>query len=397
MRRRRILIALLALSVAIAVAAEVLLRVLDPAGGESVPPVRELLDRQAEAHDPVYVPHADFGALLAPFQEVEVDTPDFRYTFRTDHAGFPNREPWPEHIDVAVLGNSLITGAGVGYEGQFTTLLQQELGGRTVLNFGLPGGGAEHQLRTYRALAAPLQPRLVIATLWLTWEIDNSLKFAAWLREEPRPDFTEYRHAYNATHAEADKPKPSAGSRARNSLRELVNRSRVLRAINERVRSLRGIRQPVERVELENGEVLYLSARDEMRLMSGWDRPGTPDMREIFFAPLKTLQAEVEAAGGTFMVVLFPCKEELYAANEFPELLKPVAEARIELRTRDIPTLDLYPDFQATAASQPMFHPIDMHLNAAGHRLVADALARSIAQRGVFTPAPTQPDRLNGP
>lgn len=389
--------ALLGLSLVIAVAAEVLLRVLDPAGGESVPPVRELLDRQAEAHHSVYVPHADLGALPAPFQEVEVDTPDFRFTFRTDHAGFPNREPWPARADVAVLGNSLITGAGVGYEGQFTTLLQRELGGRAVLNFGLPGGGTEHQLRIYRSLAAPLQPRLVIATLWLTWEIDNSLKFAAWLQQEPRPDFTEYRHAFNSTDEADDKPQPSAVARLRNSLREFVSRSRVLDAVRKRVKLLRGIRDPVERVELDNGEVLYLSARDEKRLMIGWDHPGTPDLKEIFFAPLKTVQAEVEAAGGTFMVVLFPCKEELYAAGEFPELLKPVEDARIELQARGIPTVDLYPAFQATATSRPFFHPIDMHLNAAGHRLVADALARSIAQRDVFTRAPSRPDFLNGP
>ena len=388
MRRRRILIVALALSLTVAVTAEVLLRVLDPAGNERVSPVRKLLDRQVEAHPSVYVPHADLGALLAPWQQVEFDTPDFRYTFRTDHAGFPNREPWPARIDVAVLGNSLITGAGVGYEGQFTTLLQQQLGGRTVLNFGIPGGGTEHQLRTYRALVAPLQPRLVIATLWLTWEIDNSLKFAAWLHEDPRPDFTEYRHANLATHASADKPNRSVGASLRDSLRQLVKRLRVLQAIQRRVKALSGIREPVEQVVLNDGEVLYLWARDEKRLMSGWSRPGTPNIREIFFAPLKALQTEVEANGGTFMVVLFPCKEELYAAREFPELLAPVEEARIELQARGIPALDLYPAFQAAAASPPMFHRIDMHLNASGHRFVAATLARSIADQGVFAPAP---------
>ena len=86
----------------------------------------------------VYAPHPEFGALLAPSLNIAIETLDFTYTLRTDHAGFPNAEPWPDQVDVAVLGNSLLIGPGVGMEGQFTTLLQHRLNGRTMLNLGIP-------------------------------------------------------------------------------------------------------------------------------------------------------------------------------------------------------------------------------------------------------------------
>jgi hypothetical protein len=117
--------------------------------------------RQAVLHRSGPQPGEDpRAALLAPLLDVRVDTLDYSYTLRTDHAGFPNRDPWPAQVDVAVLGNSLITGAGVGYEGQFTTLLQRESGSPAVLNFGIPGGGTAHQLLAYRKFVAPLQPKV---------------------------------------------------------------------------------------------------------------------------------------------------------------------------------------------------------------------------------------------
>ena len=71
----------------------------------------------------VYAPHPELGALIAPSLHHPIETLDFTYTLRTDHAGFTNPEPWPDHVDVAVLGDSLVVGPGVGIEGQFTTLL----------------------------------------------------------------------------------------------------------------------------------------------------------------------------------------------------------------------------------------------------------------------------------
>ncbi len=388
MRKSRIFFLSLALLAMAAIAAEVMLRTAEPDSEADQLPVLARLKAQSSIRHAPYVPEPDLGAVLMPSGQFRVDTPEYSYTLRTDHAGFPNLEPWPASLDVAVLGNSLITGAGVGHEGQFTTLLQQALGNKTVLNFGVHGAGTRHQLLAYRKYAAPLRPRLVIATLWLTWEIDNTLKFEDWLDDNPRPDFTTYRLSYKQEHAVDETSAPTRAESLRGSLRELANRSRLLRAVLQRIKSLRGTREPIERVVLAEGGVMYLSARDEQRLMTGWRRPGTPDIRNIFFEPLEQLQAEVESNGGQFLVVLFPSKEELFAAEVFPEILEPVRQARIELAARHIPTLDLYPVLQNAGISQPVFFLIDMHPNARGHRIVADALAQWIAQKGVFRPVP---------
>ena len=387
MNRTRAIASLLALLLVGALAAEVILRAAAPDADGSGPPVRTRLELQFTANESTYVSDSELGARIAPLQFVRINTPEYSYTFRSDHAGFPNLEPWPGRIDVAVLGNSLITGAGVGYDGQFTTLLQKALGGKTVLNFGLPGGGTEHQLRIYRRFAAPLRPRLVIAMLWLTWEIDNSIQFNSWLGEHPRPEFTEYRFRYNDTHAGN---LPSWHARARQLWSfawKLFDRSYLLRTVHRRIDLLRGVPEPIERIELTNGKTLYLSAKDETRLMAGWQRPEMPNVREMFFRPLEELRAAVESEGGTFLVVLFPCKEELYASEALPEVLAPVREARIELQAHGIPTLDLYPVFQKDAASSPAFFSTDAHPNAAGHHMIADAIAQAVANKRVFDPA----------
>lgn len=379
MRKPRLLFVFLAL-LAVALAAEAFLRMSDPHPVEDPHSIPTQLEAQERIRHGTFAPDADLGALLAPLQDVRVETPDFSYTLRTDHAGFPNLDPWPEQLDVAVLGNSLITGAGVGYDGQFTTLLQKAPGSPTVLNFGIPGGGTAHQLGAYRKFVAPLRPRIVVATLWITWEIDNSLKFHDWLDDDPRPtDFTSYRLAYRVTESKSAEVDTTGSASWREDLRGLIRNSRVLDGLHDWSKSLRGIREPVEQVALDSGEILNVSARDQKRLLRGWERPAMPDIRQVFFEPLEQMQAEVEAQGGRFLVVLFPCKEELYGAEVFPELLVPVEQTRVELEARGIPTLDLYPEFTKSAHSRAAFYPNDMHMNALGHEMTAQALAMHLA------------------
>lgn len=374
-----------AVLLATAVIAEALLRIAGPEPGEDPRTIRRMLKIQEDVRHAPFVPDTDLGALLAPSRRFHVQTPDYSYTLQTDHAGFPNRDPWPAQVDVAVLGNSLITGAGVGYEGQFTTLLQHDLGRRTVLNFGIPGGGTDHQLRAYQKFAAPLRPKYVVSLLWLTWEIDNSLKFRDWLDEIPLPDYTEYRLSYGATDLKAAVPESGNVRTRLDTLRAVIDKSRLLRQLHQWSKRLRGIRDPVEQVVLANGDVQYLSARDASRLMRGWDRSAMPDIRRIFYEPLEQLQAEVEAAGGKFLVVLVPSKEELYAAEAFPEVLGPVRQARTDLAARQIPTLDLYPVLGRSGVSRSVFYRTDIHLNAIGNRVVSGALASWIA-RGAAVP-----------
>jgi hypothetical protein len=284
------------------------------------------------------VPDAELGALLAPSRHDAVTTLDFSYTLQTDHAGFPNPEPWPSHVEVAVLGNSLLIGAGVGMAGQFTSLLEQSLNRPRVLNLGLPGGGTEHELLTYQRYVKPRRPALVIA-IW---------------------HFTTNQLA----------------------------RSYLLKAAYRGLKTMLGRQQIYERFDFPNGESILLSMRDQNRLALGMDRPDSPDLREVFFRPLERLKAEVEAEQGRFLVLLVPSKEELYGAEAFPAILRPIQEVRAELEARGLPVLDLYPTFRRHGQERPPFYRADMHLNAYGHQLVAAALAKWIEDQNMFTKPP---------
>ncbi len=373
----------LAVLLVLGIAGEVLLRVSPGVGGGQTEIATQLdLDKM------VYAPDPELGALLAPARSDAVETLDFSYTLKTDHAGFPNPEPWPTAVDVAVLGNSLLVGPGVGMDGQFTTLLEHRLNGRTVLNLGLPGGGTEHERLTYERYVKPLHPKLVIATLWTVWDIDNSEQFDHWQREhKPDPDYTHYRYTFHATHPSGRSKAPSTLDRVRRFATDTLADSYLLRTGYRSVKALLG-REPIrERVDFPNGETVFLSIRDQIRLAQGMDRPGAPQIREIFFRPLEQLKTEVEAQGGRFLVVLVPSKEEVYGAEAFPAILRPIQEVRAGLEARGLPVLDLYPAFHRLGEERPPFYRADMHLNALGNQIVADALAKWIADQNVFTPA----------
>jgi lysophospholipase L1-like esterase len=375
-RRTRLFVAAIAAVGVLLVAAELILRAKS---------VEERIKAQYAGESVSFSSDPDLGAVLTPMQTFEVVTPEFTYTLRTDHAGFPNREPWPERLDIAVLGNSLITGSGVGYEGQFSTLLQERLDRRTVLNFGVHGGGTRQQLLAYRKFAAPLKPRLVIASLWLVWEIDNSRKFEDWLHLDPRPDFTEYRLNQAGEGRTDERSAQGTWGRGINVVPRLLGGSRLVRKLRDWYEAAPGTRQPIEQVELDDGQVMLLSARNEARLLSGWLRPGIGDLRELFFAPLEELRADVEANGGRLLVVLIPGKEEPYVAKNYPEILGVVEAARAELVARKMDVLDLYPEFERALKGPPPYFLTDMHLNSVGHRIVANAVAAWASINDVFT------------
>ena len=371
---RRLVIAFAALLL-LGIVGEVLLRVVPgfaPAAPDSSE-IAEQIKAQAMLGKMVYAPHPELGALIAPSLEQAIETFDFTYTLRTDHAGFPNAEPWPDQVDVAVLGDSLIVGPGVGMEGQFTTLLQQRLNGRTVLNFGLPGAGTEHAYLTYRTYVEPLQPELVIAVVGVAWDIDNTLHFDRWRAELPDTDFTEYRFSFGETH-----------QTRWDLMKRSIARSRLLRAGYGSIKALLNGTPLLEQITFANGDTTFLSARAQQRLAQGLDRPGSPNLREAFFGPLDQLRTAVEAAGGRFVVALLPSKEELYGAEAYPAVLRPVEDVKAELEARQVPILDLYPAFRELGREKPPFYRIDIHLNELGNQIVADAIAGWIEAEKIF-------------
>ncbi len=315
-----------------------------------------------------FVDDPDLGARPTPLSHETVRTPDYEYQLRLDSLGFPNPQPWPSRPDAAVLGNSLITGPGVGLDGQFTTLLGRRDGlvERSILNLGLPGGAPEQEARIYARYLRALHPKVVVATLWVASDIDNAVQFKHWLAEGSRADFTSYRETFGTTHE---------GSRAVNAVRDFLSRSYLLRAIFYEVTALTQDDGIPGRFEFSDGRSLFLSVRAQRRLAAGAGRPGF-DLAADFIGPLVRLRAAADSDGASLIVVLLPSKEETYAADAFPAVLATVEEVRAGLRAAGLPVLDLYEVFHHEGRSRPLFYKRDIHFNADGNALVAGAIGR---------------------
>lgn len=342
--------------------------------------VTRLIKKQQVAGGETYAPDPELGALLAPFRNDTEPTPDYTYVRQTDHAGFANRDPWPDHLDIAVLGSSLVMGAGVGIDSQFTTLLADTLGGPTLLNFGVPGAGSEMEYRIATRFVAPRRPPLVILAIWVGSDLDNNREFVHWLREKSAQGFTEYRFAYGDTHPDIPVARP---------LHDIVQHSSLWRAAEYTTEALLVRQHMRERAVFADNDTIYLSVRLQHQLAEGIDRGDTPDMRQTCFEPLERLQHRIESRGGHFLVVLLPSKEEIYGAEAFPAVLNTIEQTRAELDARKIPTMDLYDLFRRQGRTVSPFFPTDIHYNHYGNRLIADTLAAWIAQHRIFTPDPS--------
>jgi hypothetical protein len=385
----------LAVLLALALGAEVLLRVLPATGGSGSRATQEsvskLIGLQEKAYSITFVEDPALGVLMAPSRTDVFETPEFTYTLRTDHAGFPNRDPWPGELDIAVFGDTLVTGPGVGLDGQFTTLLSNALGGRSVLNLGVPGAGTEHQYRIYKRFVQLLDPKLVIATLWLVWDVDNSLDFHRWLAEKSRMNIRQYRESYGDTHPGSRPERPSRFARLTAPIRDFLRRSLLLQMIYRPIKSRRASTRPNDSTTLTSGETMLLSmgegAGGGLRLTKGLNRPDAPDLKDLFFRPLTQMKTEVEERGGRFVVLLIPSKEELYAAEALPDVLRTWRETKVELAARGLPIVDLYPVLGEHAQSRPPFFRVDTHLNEFGNQVVAEALAKWVTEHQILAVA----------
>jgi hypothetical protein len=371
----------LLLLLGLGVAAELVLRIppvwnavtaaLQPGPSE----VEQLLKRPGGADSLEFVRDSELGNRARPSWRDTVRTPDFTYVVALDTAGFPNREPWPNPADLAVLGNSLVVGQGVGIERGFSTLAARRLGTDRVVNFGVGGASPEHQLRIYRRYVAPLHPKVVLAVVWVASDVTNAFNFERWLASGQGQNFLIYRTSGQA------RPDGGAAAKAGGSIR---SSSRVLRLVSILgAAAKRRWRALPERVAVGPGDTLYLSRKTEEALAEGLRREGLPRLDRVFFGPLDTLRQAVEADHGRLFVVLIPSKEELYAARDYPQVLRAVRAVRAGLDSLHIPTIDLDRPMQEGMANGVEFFSRDIHFSVYGNQVVAVALADSLTARGV--------------
>ena len=95
-------------------------------------------------------------------------------TFTRDHHGFRNDEPWPDEVDLVVIGDSFTA----------AELIQRPFWdgvSESMLSLGLPGSGTLEQQRLFEAFALPRQPERVILAYFAGNDLNDTAKFAEML------------------------------------------------------------------------------------------------------------------------------------------------------------------------------------------------------------------------
>ena len=340
--------------------------------------------------EPFWVDDAALGYRVQPFRDDTIETIDFSYRRQTDKFGFANAE-WPDRADVAVIGDSLLSGVGVGIEGQVTTVMENRLPGTTVVNLNLSGASPQHLLRMYRTYAADLQPEVVVAVLYVASDIDNAKHFDVWNRVGTHWGYNEFRaHHYldaleeltgSRKQASVQRTAASSSSGPRQILRRVINASVVGKELLYVTDPLR--RGVLHKVVFPDSSVIHLYERFQNRLRAGI---GTdyPPIEGVFFRPLEELRDTVASDGARLVLALIPSKEELYVHPGETGHLNLLDEVRAGLDGLDIEILDLYPAVDAVSIETAPFFPHDIHFSAAGNEAVGAAIADWLVESGAL-------------
>lgn len=139
---------------------------------------RLITEHGARAYPAGQVVEYDVSALSGDLYELTcidpVESPPFepyRVAFTRDQHGFRNDEPWPDAVDLVVIGDSF-TAAELIQRPYWQSLSD------SMLILGLPGSGTLEQQRLFDAFALPRQPKLVILAFFAGNDLNDSAKFA---------------------------------------------------------------------------------------------------------------------------------------------------------------------------------------------------------------------------
>lgn len=326
------------------------------------PPSLQIQRQAVQVVDDV-LPDAELGYVLPPNLDQTIESIDFTSKRITDSRGFPNPGPWPAHADMVFLGDSLLVGAGVGVNNGFVALLDAALEDRTILNLGNPGAGPERQLRIFQRYGVEVAPQLVVACLYLASDIEGDQQFRAWLADPQGMEYNRFRLSF------ARRQDARSGN---NFIRRLEYNPLFLWLQSVVEPRLWGDSRFVHRLRMPDGHELFFG-RDKVRFA----RQAYSGDEKLFLelsGAIGKLRKSAVTHGATLGVVLIPSKEELFAVDPGSQSSGAAAIVKSQLLKLDIPVLDLYPILAERAATKTPYFTSDIHLNAYGNRVVADAL-----------------------
>jgi hypothetical protein len=247
---------------------------------------------------------------------------------------------------IACLGDSYAFGWCVSEEAAFPRLLESSIAGTEVWDWGVAGYGVDQCSLQLERDVLPTKPDLVLLTV-----IDADLRRATGKLgpgEVPKPRFTLASGTLELTNTPVPRLRPG---------------------------------DSYYRVDAEGSFVLW-SLRQAWtkacaRLASDPDEAA--EKWVLGSALIREMAKRAAQVGVRFAVALLPTETTL--DDEPLERLLP------KLERDGIPVLNVCPAFRKRVAEHELlFLPRDRHPNEAGHRLIAEEIARQIAARGLAAP-----------
>lgn len=293
-------------------------------------------------------------------------------SFQRDSHGFRNPEPWPDKVQLVVIGDSFTAAEAV------VTPYWQGIS-ESILVFGLPGSGTLQQQRLLEAYALPREPEIVVLAYFAGNDLQDNLAFH-------RKSQTE---AGNASDA-AERKNPLAYS-------VLFNLAYAVRSA-----AMSGAETACHYPQIANtepptplafyGEFLKIFALDSQALRDS-------EMYRVTRDSIGAMASMLRARGSRLLLMYIPQKAELYwellsdegkaailsgsdeidaaaAAREVSANLMAQRGLMAELAAeKDIAFLDLTPALSqaVSAGAQPYFFA-DTHWNQEGHNIARIAL-----------------------
>ncbi len=329
----------------------------------------------------LFTEDAQAGYRLKPGVRVRFATAEFDTDIAINSSGVRDDEEFgpkpPRERRLAILGDSLVLSVQVPFGQTFGELLERRLNARQtryryrVINAGVQGYGPVEELFFFRSVVLPLQPDIVIDTLFVGNDAEEAVASAPRLAGAARP------------------MSETLGENATTRVRRLVRRSMVLQIL--RLRALAVTERFSGRLEAPEPPLQSYAEHPAPRIAEGL---------VIVRRTVETIRDEAEAAGARLALVLMPARFQVDDAD-YGRLREAVTQSGGQLR-RDgaterfdralgdmgIPTLDVLPALRRALPGPDLFFQQTVHLTPRGHEVVADALDQFLLQSGLLDERP---------